>query len=170
MFGVISTSTRYIKNAFKRSLLAFLPQFAKVDDTLAKQYLSEPEFALYLKMDVRDRHHALKVVRVLLLTKPQASNTLIRAAFLHDVGKCLKPYNPATRILTHLYSPKSILAEPRVNGIKGAWQLNLHHDKYGAALIRQAGGSERVAEIVERHHAPKEDAEAAILKEIDEQF
>lgn len=170
MFSALADSTSYLKNAFKRTLLAFLPQFAVADDTLAKQTLSASEFGLYMTMDVRDRHHALKVVLALLNVYPDASDELIRATFLHDVGKCLKPYNPAIRIATHLYTPKDIPAEPRLKGIQGAWQLYQHHDVYGAALIRQVGGSERVAQIVERHHEPKDDAEAAKLKEIDERF
>lgn len=170
MLRAVSTSTGYLKNAFKRTLLAFLPHFAQVDNALAKQYLSEPEYGLFIKMDVRDCHHALLVVKTLLETHPTASTQLTRAAFLHDVGKSRAPYNPVTRILTHLYTPNDLAAEPRFKGIRGAWQLNKYHDRYGAAMIREAGGCERVADIVEHHHDPQNDVEAAILKEIDERF
>jgi putative nucleotidyltransferase with HDIG domain len=95
---------------------------------------------------------------------------LIRAALLHDVGKSGSKYRPVHRILVHLYTPKNIPPLPRFHGLKGAWQRHLHHDRYGAELILKSGGDAVVAEIVAKHHVPNGNQEAAMLKEIDEQF
>lgn len=149
---------------------ALAPGFAPPDDAWAKRVLSPAEYALYLTMDPRDRHHACTVARLVLRREPAASAELVRAALLHDVGKSLAPYRALDRVVAHLYRPRHLPPEPRLTGLKGVWQLGLHHDLYGARLVREAGGSERVAELVERHHRPEGDAEARLLKAVDEAF
>ena len=154
----------------KRVFFAFFPVFLQADDVWAKEILSPIEYELYAKMDVRDRHHACKVAELLLEYYPDSSEKLLTAAFLHDIGKSNMRYNPWERIFVHLYTPKHLSAEPLEKGLKGSWQRHLYHDRYGASLIREAGGDERVAAIVAAHHHPKEDDEAALLKYIDEMF
>jgi putative nucleotidyltransferase with HDIG domain len=151
-------------------LRAFFPALAKPDDAFAKEVLSPQEYRLYLTMDPRDRHHACEVARRVLGRAPLASGALVRAALLHDIGKSTAPYRPLHRIAIGLYLPKELPAEPRLGGWPGIWQLGLHHDRYGAEMIRAAGGSSRVAEIVARHHRPGGDREAQLLKDIDERF
>lgn len=154
----------------RRTVLAFFPVFAVPDDAFAAHLLSEVEFGLYRRMDVRDRLHACAVTRQLLARYPEASGELRRAALLHDVGKASTRYNPWWRVLAALYTPRRVAAEPRLGGLRGAWQLKRHHDRYGAAQITAAGGDRRVAEIVARHHRPGGDPEAARLQEIDACF
>lgn len=160
----------WFKNAFGRTLIAFFPMFVSADDAFAERHLSTNEYQLYLTMDKRDRHHGCAVAKMLLRQAPQASPELLRAAFLHDVGKSLLPYNPWQRVLVHLVSPSRIAASPELTGLRRVWQVHLRHDRYGAQMIRATGGGERVAEIVSRHHAPSGDAEAAALKEVDEVY
>jgi putative nucleotidyltransferase with HDIG domain len=157
-------------NIAGRITYAFLPGLIHPDDGFARTYLTGAEYLLYAKMDPRDRHHACQVTKVLLRKYPQSSSELSRAALLHDVGKSISKYRPIHRILVHLYTPKDIPASPKLHGLKGAWQRNLYHDRYGAELILHSGGNPAVAEIVARHHNPNGHQEAAILKEIDEDF
>jgi putative nucleotidyltransferase with HDIG domain len=159
-----------LMNIAGRTIYAFLPGLIKPDDGFARRYLTGAEYVLYAKMDLRDRHHAGQVTKMLLGKYPQASPELLRAALLHDVGKSSSKYRPIHRILVHLYTPKDIPISPRLHGLKGAQQRNLHHDRYGAELILNSGGDAAVAEIVARHHVPNGHREAAMLKEIDEQF
>lgn len=159
-----------VRNVTGRTVYAFLPGLIKPDDSFARRYLTGAEYILYAKMDLRDRHHACQVTKTLLEKYPQASSELCRAALLHDVGKSSSRYRPIHRILVHFYTPKDIPVVPRFHGLKGAFQRNLHHDFYGAELILKSGGDEAVAEIVARHHDPAGHREAAILKEIDEQY
>lgn len=161
---------RYVKNAAWRSLTAFVPTLVVPDDSFARGSLSWPEYRLYLTMDKRDRHHACVVAKTLVETFPEASSELIGAALLHDVGKSETRYNAVLRIAAHLHTPGSVPAEPRLPGLRGVWQLHRHHDRYGARMIRSAGGNARIAEIVERHHEPGDDHDATLLKAIDEQF
>ena len=157
-------------NAAWRTLMALFPKLARPDDTFAQKTLSGPEYALYQQMDVRDRAHACAVARRLSARYPDASNTLRRAALLHDVGKAGRSYGPWQRILVALYTPRRVPATPRLSGLRGAWQLRRHHDCYGAEAILAAGGDVRVAELVARHHRPEGDAEAARLQEIDARY
>ncbi|MGL4610563.1 MAG: HD domain-containing protein [Trueperaceae bacterium] len=166
----VFVSLTRLKNVIVRTSHAFFPRLWQPDDVFAAQQLSPPEYALYAQMDIRDRHHACLVTRTLLAKYPSASSELTRAALLHDVGKSGSSYQPLQRILVHLYTPKNVPEHPRFEGLKGAWQRNLHHSQYGAELIFKNGGDARVAELVAKHHSPTGDLEAMILKEIDELF
>jgi putative nucleotidyltransferase with HDIG domain len=147
---------------------AWFPKLLIVDDTFAEEYLLPVEYRLYRKMDRRDRHHAYFVAKTLLAHEPGASSVLVRAALLHDVGKVRLPFRLWQRIAVHLYTPRRLPSEPPMRGLRGAWQVKLHHAQYGAEMIRLAGGGEAVAELVARHHRPGEDAQAELLKRIDE--
>ncbi len=157
-------------NTVWRTLLALAPRLARPDDVFARQTLTGAEYGLYRKMDVRDCVHACAVARRLEALYPDAPDTLRRAALLHDVGKAGYAYRPWHRIFVALYTPRTVAPTPRLSGLRGAWQLRRHHDRYGAEAILNVGGDARVAELVARHHRPGRDAEAARLMEIDARF
>ncbi|HEX7004440.1 MAG TPA: HD domain-containing protein [Trueperaceae bacterium] len=159
----------WVVNAARRTLVALLPALARPDDRFAQGYLEPAEYRLYLSMDPRDRQHACLVARQLLQRMPQASDVLVRAALLHDVGKSVRPYNPLYRILVHLYAPSDVPEAPALEGLRGAWQVKRHHSRYGARLIREAGGCDEVARLVERHHEPGGDAGASLIKSLDDE-
>lgn len=164
------TQREWFGNTVWRTTMALFPGLARPDDAFAAGVLTSAEYRLYRRLDRRDRDHACAVARRLLRLYPDASPELRRAALLHDVGKVDTRYNPWLRILVALYMPERVAAEPRFSGLRGAWQLKRHHDRYGAALITAVGGDTRVAEIVARHHRPGRDAEALRLREADARF
>lgn len=159
---------RWTLNAAVRTWKALSVERAEPDDAFARLRLPPAEYRLYLRMDPRDRDHAVAVARAVLERWPEASDTLVRAALLHDVGKSSRPYRVGERILAHLWAPADIPAEPRLDGIRGAWQVRVHHAEYGAALVRRAGGSEAVARLVAEHDAPDAGPEARKLRAVDE--
>lgn len=154
-------------NAAWRTVHALLPALVAPDDAFAERLLSPAEYRLYLAMDARDRHHACQVTKVLLERHPEATDDLLRASLLHDVGKSGRPYRVLERILVHLMPSRPLPSEPRLSGFAGALQMKLHHHTYGAQMIRSAGGSERVARLVAHHHDGG--GEAELLRRIDDE-
>lgn len=153
-----------------RTLQAFVPALARPDDAWAARWLAAPEAALYQAMDRRDRAHACAVAKAVLRADPGAEPLLVRAALLHDLGKSERRFAAWERIAAHLYCPAALPAEPRLPGLRGAWQAKLHHPRYGAARVLGAGGCAEVAEIIARHHAPEGHALAERLLEVEAKF
>lgn len=135
-------------NVVVRTLQAFLPGLARPDDPSARTALTDPEYALYMRMDRRDRAHSAMVVRRLKQLDRAPAAELVAAAWLHDVGKAVLPFNPLYRIVVHLWPARPLPQHPLQPGLRGALQLRQHHEAIGAGLIRQAGGRPEVAELV----------------------
>ena len=150
-----------------RTLRGIRPGWARPDDAWAEARLDAPERSLYRAMDPRDRAHAVEVACALVRAFPGAPGEVVRAALLHDVGKSRRAYRLGERIAAHLVRVAPPPPEPALHGWAGARQVAAHHGAYGAAMIRAAGGSWRVAELVARHDRPGSDRWAAILREID---
>lgn len=159
-------------NAARRTVLSLLPSFAKPDDVFARDQLEVAEYALYLRMDPRDRQHACEVARRLSAACPSVSPELLAAALLHDVGKSCLPFRLDQRILAHLLPTGDTPPEPRLRGLAGALQVKRHHHAYGAAMVRSAGGRERVAALVAGHHGAtfgaSDHADAMLLRAVDD--
>jgi len=155
--------------SFKRLVRGFRAIFgiARPDDAWARARLRPSEFALYRRLDPRDREHAVLVAKELVRRYPDAPPEAVRAALLHDVGKAVRPYRAVERILTALLEPwaPEVPARPLDPGWRGAWQVRRHHPEYAAELIEDP----RVAGIVRDHHRGV-GVWARRLREIDEGF
>lgn len=169
---VMSKRAHWVANAARRTLMAALPALARPDDDWALSTLTPGEAELFLQLPPQERAHGVEVARRLLSSDPTAAPELVRAALLHDVGKLGTPQFVLWRVLTHLLPELAVAPEPRLRGLAGARQARMHHPAYGAALIRQAGGDEAVARLVEHHHAEAPTAELsgalAALRSADE--
>lgn len=154
-------------NAAARTARALAPSLFPPDDGFARDHLPDPEYQLYTSMEGPDRDHAVRVAKALLARRPDAEQVLVRAALLHDVGKSGLPFRVWQRIVAHLVTP-DLPAAPRLDGLAGVQQRNLHHPSYGAALIREAGGCEAVARLIERHHDSDGDPDTVLLRLIDD--
>ena len=138
-------------------------RLAHPDDDWAAAFLTASETSVFLAMDPRDREHALRVASRVLEQQPDACQELIAAALLHDCGKQVIRYRVWERVLTGLLPMRL----PVVSWWK-PMQVRASHPELGAALLRKAGGRERVAQLVERHHNPGDDQEARLLHQLDE--
>lgn len=158
-------------NLALRTLRALVPAWSRPEDALAERWLPPELRALYGRMDPRDRHHAERVARRVLERAPDAPPRLVRAALLHDVGKARRPFVLWQRIAAHLWTPADLPAEPLAPGLRGAWQVARHHERYGAEMIRRAGGegADEVAALVARLAAPGDDPEARLLRRLDDE-
>lgn len=110
---------------------------ARPDDAWARERLSAEEYALFARLDPRDREHSVLVAKQLLKRYPEAPAAAVRAALLHDLGKQRRPYRVLERILTALLEPylPALPPEPLLPGWRGAVQVRLHHERYGLAMI-----------------------------------
>lgn len=152
-----------------RLVRALSPKFAHPDDIWAQKILSAPEFSVFARMDARDREHAIRITQKLVTLYPNASLTVQRAALLHDCGKLVRPYNVLERVFVGLFY---VVKDSGGNQPKfvtfSAANVKRFHPQTGAALILEAGGDARVAEIVRKHHNPGDDLEARMVHEVDE--
>jgi HD domain len=151
---------------------ALSPEFAHPDDVWARSVLSKAEFGVYVKMDARDREHAVRVTKRLLGKYPHSSLILQRATLLHDCGKSVRPYNVFERVLVGLFVRVDGSSKARVTNSEqqafSAIEVKKHHPQIGSNLILAAGGEARVAEIVAKHHNPGSDLDAQKVHEVDE--
>ena len=146
-----------------RLFRAMRPAFAKPNDIWATTYLPPSEYRVYANMDARDREHGVRVAQRLLLLKPDATTILIRAALLHDCGKQVRAYHWRERVWAGLQAIPDLDFDVVMQKKTPLTALEIRalHPQLGAMLIRGANGDTRVAEIVERHHKPRDDADAA---------
>lgn len=141
---------------------------ARPDDRWAARFLTPGEMRVFLLMDPRDREHALRVARHLLRDFPQAPETLLAGALLHDCGKSVRPYRVWERVVAGVL-PERHARRDRLGPLDLRFlAVRARHPELGARLVRAAGGRARVAELVERHHAPGADWEARVLHRYDD--
>lgn len=154
---------RHLPGKIRRLSRSLQASQARPDDAWALTQLTPAEARLYLGMDARDREHACRVTRALLTAHPEVSPALRAAALLHDCGKSVRPYQIYERVLVGLVPGRLSRALPF-----GALYVRGAHPVLGAELVRRIGGRARVADLVERHHTPGGDAEAALLHRFDD--
>jgi putative nucleotidyltransferase with HDIG domain len=172
--ALISPSLHRAGQFFRGFVTAVTP-----DDALAVSALLSPaELQLFLQMRPRDRRHAVRTMRhaesIAARDGAGASNDLLTAALLHDVGKGpLRVEDRVLYVLLRALSPRLLERIAQPDGARwrdALWRLR-HHSEAGAAMLREAGSSARVVELTARHHhdpAPPDDAELLCLIAADE--
>ncbi len=134
--------------------------------------LSEPEFALFLASEPRDRRHAMDLYRALL--EAGADDEVLTAALVHDVGKGrLRAWQ---RVVFVACGGLPVVGRLIESPDGAEWRRGLsrlrHHARLGAALLVDAGSAPRVVELVGRHtdSPPADDAELARFIALDDRF
>ena len=143
---------------------------------LARDLLGPEELLRFAALQGRERRHAMDVVRYLhahdLQVDGAPSRELLVAALLHNVGKgSLHLHERVAYTLLRLLAPRLLdpLASPAGFGFRRAMAAQRDHAQRGAELLAELGVSERVQELVRRHHdaLAGDDAELARLIEAD---
>jgi len=136
---------RYRVRQFTRGLR---PHLSATEIAEARARLAPMEFALFLNAQPRDRRHSMDLYE--LLRDEGASDAMLVAALVHDVGKG----HVATwhRIAFVVLGPISGVLASREGARwrRALWRLRAHAE-IGAEMLRRAGSSSRVIQIVEAH-------------------
>lgn len=137
-------------------LRALVTRPAPGDDDLVRAYLSPPLASLFQRMSPDEQSHSLAVLRSLRRRGHEESD-LMAAALLHDVGKTLSPLRLTDRVLVVLgqrwlpVQARRWGQEPP-RGWRRPFVVAACHAAWGEELVRQAGGSPALQELVRRHH------------------
>jgi hypothetical protein len=133
---------------------------AAADDAWVQTFVNDGEYSVWAQLPNHDRRHSIgvarRVQRALADTEYAGQPEWLEAALLHDVGKLDAHLGVFGRVGATL-----------VGGIAGGdaaqgWSsrrgyarrvgLYLRHGELGAALIRDAGGTETAARWAAAHH------------------
>ena len=139
----------------QQGLRALTAYTRSVDLETARAYLSPPLMGLFEHMRRSEQQHSLKVLRA-LRAAGHTHPDLMAAALLHDVGKSRAPYHLWDRVLV-------VLASRLLPGFVDRWgrgapigwrrpfAVAAQHPTWGAEMVRAAGGSPNLVELIARH-------------------
>ena len=128
---------------------------AHEDWVLVARYLSQPEQAMFARMEPPDQQHSTRVLRALLATGV-TDERILKAALLHDVGK-------SRCRITVVHRAVAVLLETVLGGLPAfdtrgdetTWWLPFYvlanHPRIGASMLAGAGTEEKVWRLVELH-------------------
>lgn len=165
------TRIRHRVIQFFRTLLApVLP----VDTEYAAGYLTPELLSLFETMSRAEQQHGIALCKA-LESQGYKEPDLLATALLHDVGKTVAtPYiwERVWVVLGERFAPtwaeRLSTGEPK--GLRRGFVIRRRHPYWGAELVAQHGGSERVVAWVRRHHdLPEDDVLLAALQAVDEQ-
>jgi putative nucleotidyltransferase with HDIG domain len=135
-----------------------------IADEFVSEHLDGAGRALFCTMSRRDQAHSIATAARLSVEAP-GDPELLQAALLHDVGKGQQ--TTMDRVAYVLLAAIDQGALKRLardgGGVRGALHRSLHHPALGAAMAAQIGCSQRVCQLIARHHrAPADDASLAL--------
>jgi hypothetical protein len=138
------------------------------DLALAEEHLPSSLWDLFQQMSPADQVHGIRVLRS-LLRRGEGDPDLLAAAILHDVGKSqvrLRLWERVLIVLASWLSPSRVChwGEGKLTGWQRSFVVSVHHPVWGAEMIRQAGGSGELVNLVLRH---QEDLPPDPAREID---
>lgn len=125
---------------------------ALADDAWALHHLNPGETLLWRRMPGFDRRHAVGVARrVVRALGSSATDAVVAAALLHDVGKIESGFGVWRRVAATLWI--GVRGRARVGG---RTRLYADHPAIGAALLRDAHASALTVAWASEHHLPAE--------------
>jgi len=128
-----------IAHLAKRFVLNLVPsQVHEIERQWVHSILSQDEFALWSNMMVQDRRHSVMVGRRFVKHRPNALNSEIAGALLHDVGKSAARLGTLARVLATLVGPRT-----------SCFRQYHDHEEIGAAMLRSINSDELTISMVE---------------------
>lgn len=141
------------------------------DDGWAVDQLLPGEQAIWWRMDVADRRHAVGVARKVVRLVGEPDRAVVAAALLHDCGKVSSGLGTCSRVGATMWA--GAVGRERAAAGAGRVARYLRHDELGAALLREAGSDPLTVAWAGEHHQPPEcwtleRAVAEVLKAADD--
>ena len=128
-----------IAHLAKRFVLNLVPsQVHEIERQWVHSILSQDEFALWSNMMVQDRRHSVMVGRRFVKHRPNALNSEIAGALVHDVGKSAARLGTFARVLATLVGPRT-----------SRFRQYHDHEAIGAAMLRSINSDELTILMVE---------------------
>ena len=118
------------------------------DDSFARSWLNDAEFALWQRQRPVDRRHSAGVARHVAGDAEGAPRWVMAAALLHDVGKVTADLGVAGRVLAAVLKLAGMRRAP------GALGRYLRYPEAGAELLSEAGSDAFVVAWSAQHHLP----------------
>jgi putative nucleotidyltransferase with HDIG domain len=157
--------TEVIINRVRQFISAIASNITKQDQTFLGLYLNANEMKLFMAMDIPTQKHCLNVAytcqRLSVGQTNIDSNTLLRAALLHDCGKLAGEVKTWHRVIIVLFDkllPKlsDKLTKCGKNGSCGslgqAFLIKSIHSARGAQYAKQTGVESQVVTLIREHH------------------
>lgn len=146
---------RNIWGRVRQTMLLVLAWWMPVDDELARAYLSDSEYNLYVRMSRAARQHHLRVLKQ-LLSAGHTEKALLKAALLHDVGKIRYPFGLPEKVLVvltkkampHYYKT---WGEKPPQGWKRPFVVSRQHPQWSAEMAAAVGTNPITLELIRRH-------------------
>jgi hypothetical protein len=145
-----SAHARHLARRFVGSLSRRPPEAG--DERWAVEHLVVGEQAVWWRMDVADRRHAVGVAREVDRALDGADRAAVAAALLHDCGKVEAGLGTAQRVLVTLWA--GMRGRDTVATGRGRWAKYLRHDELGGLLLVRAGSDPLTSAWAAQHHLP----------------
>ena len=143
-----------------------------VQDDLARDYLSDAEFDLYMNMSRPERQHHLRVLND-LVTDGHTHAALLKAALLHDVGKTRFGFSLPERVLVVLVKVLlpgkfSVWSQADPRGWKRPFVISAQHPDWSADMCAAIHVDPLTIDLIRRHQSqlngsPRTEAERMLL-------
>lgn len=153
----------------RRFFASFRPRLDVGDRSLAEEWLTPRQLALFGSQSGADQRHSIAVAR-LLLRSGYSSRDLIVAALLHDVGKreaTFTPWHRTAIVVLEAVAPwllRRLAGHRRVKWLAPFWAHNVHAAS-GSEFAARAGATDRTVQLIRSHHSrhSKGDEELCML-------
>lgn len=131
------------------------PSLTSDDLRPAQRVLSEPQMALFSRLQPSEQAHGLRVLKT-LQAMGENHPDLLTAALLHDIGKIQYQLHLWERVVIVLGKRfASNLVARWGNALPGGWKrpfvIATQHPTWGADLARQAGTSALAIRLIQNH-------------------
>ena len=167
----------------KQFFRALSPRITEEDKAFVRQYLNIEEAALFDNLTRYQKKHSLAVAKKMLEVVRGSEEVdekgAVKFSLLHDIGKSAVRFSLFDlvilvifrKLFRGLYNKLAKKGEGSSSLILRKFYVHKFHGIIGAELLRRAGVSEKIADLVENHDKilePNDPLELMLLRQLDE--